>query len=125
MTTTTSDHTVRHFREVLFWPVQMMPLVGVGNAQPHWELLAQSSEAPITLTVEHIELWFFDDINVAFLKVELSATDLSFAWVCDLLYRFGRAYPTGWDEDGHGKHNVHSCRVAVCRWRGASRVRFG
>ncbi|MBL0009848.1 MAG: hypothetical protein IPP22_00150 [Nitrosomonas sp.] len=175
MTTNTSDHTVRHFREVLFWPVQMIPLAGVGNAQPHWELLAQGGkdnpwrrlkdrfqvdeldfderhykefvtflpyvqrfiygetsshmsdnasdppgssaikifrrcgvsalrlilregEAPITLTVEHIELWFFDDINVAFLK---------FAWVCDLLYRFGRAYPTGWDENGHGKHNVH------------------
>lgn len=184
MATTTSDHTVRHFREVLFWPVQMMPLAGAGNAQPHWELLAQDGEdnpwrrlkdrfqadeldfderhykefvtflpyvqrfiygethnhmsdnaadppggsaikifrrrgvsalrlvlhegdTPITLTVEHIELWFFDDINVAFLKVELSAADLPFAWVCDLLYRFGRAYPTGWDEDGHGKHNVH------------------
>ena len=62
---------------------------------------------PITLTVEHIELWFFDDINVAFLKVELSASDLPFAVVCDLLYRFGRAYPTGWDKDGHGKHNAY------------------
>ena len=62
---------------------------------------------PITLAVEHIELWFFDDINVAFLKVELSASDLPFADVCDLLYRFGRAYPTGWDRDGHGKHNAY------------------
>jgi len=44
MTTNTSDHTVRHFREVLFWPVQMMPLAGVGNAQPHWELLAQGGK---------------------------------------------------------------------------------
>ncbi len=181
MTTAASDHTVRHFREVLFWPVQLMPLA---NAQPHWELLAQGGagnpwrrlkdrfqageldfeerhykefvaflpyiqrfiygeshsrvshdaadpaggsaikifrrrgvdalrlvlregDAPITLTVEHIELWFFDDINVAFLKVELSASDLSFADVCNLLYRFGRAYPTGWDEHGHGKHNAH------------------
>ncbi|MGC2456610.1 MAG: CorA family divalent cation transporter [Gallionellaceae bacterium] len=181
MTTATSDHAVRHFREVLFWPVQLMPLA---NAQPHWELLAQGGagnpwrrlkdrfqageldfeerhykefvaflpyiqrfiygeshsrvshdaadpaggsaikifrrrgvdalrlvlregDAPITLAVEHIELWFFDDINVAFLKVELSASDLLFADVCNLLYRFGRAYPTGWDEHGHGKHNAH------------------
>jgi hypothetical protein len=184
MISATSDHTVRHFREVLFWPVQLMPLANEGNAQFHWELLAQGGESnpwrrlkdrfqteeldfeerhykefvtflpyvqrfiygeshshvphedadspgdsaikifrrrgvsalrlalyegdvPITLSVEHIELWFFDDINVAFLKVELSAIDLSFAWVCDLLYRFGRAYPTGWDEDGQGAHNVH------------------
>lgn len=184
MTTTASDHIVRHFREVLFWPVQLMPLANGGSAQPHWEMLAQSvdsnpwhrledkfqaggtgfeerhykefvtflpyvqrfiygeshshvshnaddtlgesaikifrrrdvdtlrlvlreSEAPIMLAVEHIELWFFDDINVAFLKVELSACDLPFAVACDLLYRFGRAYPTGWDLDGHGKHNAY------------------
>jgi hypothetical protein len=183
MTTTTSNHTVRHFREVLFWPVQLMPLADGGSARPHWELLAQGGagnpwdrlkdrfqakelgfeerhykefvaflpyiqrfvygeshsrrshadddppggsalkifrrhgvdalrlvlregEAPITLDVEHIELWFFDDINVAFLKVALSASDLPFATVCDLLYRFGRAYPTGWDREGHGKHNI-------------------
>ena len=182
--TPSSDHTVRHFREVLFWPVQLMPLTEGGNARPLWELLAQGGEGnswrrledrfqadslefeerhykefvtflpyvqrfiygeshgrmshdaddpagasalkifrrsgvsslrlvlregetPITLAVEHIELWFFDDINVAFLKVELSASDLPFSEVCDLLYRFGRAYPTGWDNDGHGKHNVH------------------
>ncbi len=181
MTAAALDHTVRHFREVLFWPVQLMPLA---SAQPQWESLAQGGEenpwrrlkdrfqsgdlefeerhykefvaflpyvqrfiygeshsrkshdaddppgdsaikifrrrgvaalrlvlrdgeAPITLAVEHIELWFFDDINVAFLKVELSACDLPFADVCDLLYRFGRSYPTGWDEGGHGKHNVH------------------
>jgi len=180
MTTASSDHTVRHFREVLFWPVQMMPLTEGGST--HWEVLAQGgvdnpwrklkdrfqsdeldfeerhykefvaflpyvqrfiygeshkshalddspggsaikifrrrdvaalrvvlreNEAPIMLDVEHIELWLFDDINVAFLKVELSACDLPFADVCDLLYRFGRAYPTGWDDYGHGKHNAH------------------
>lgn len=184
MIASASDHTVRHFREVLFWPVQLMPLASGGEVQHHWELLAQGGEdnpwrklrdrfqaddlafeerhykefvtflpyvqrfiygeshgheahdaddplgesaikifrrrgvdalrlvlregeAPITLAVEHIELWFFDDINVAFLKVELSASDLPFSVACDLLYRFGRAYPTGWDADGHGKHNAH------------------
>ena len=69
--------------------------------------MLREGDAPVTLTVEHIELWFFDDINVAFLKVELSASDLPFADGCDLLYRFGRAYPTGWDRDGHGKHNAY------------------
>ncbi len=184
MTTAASDQTVRHFREVLLWPVQLMPTPGGADAPPHWELLAQQAidnpwrmledrfdsemlpfeerhynefvaflpyvqrllygecrgrmsheaadipgrsairifrrrgvaalrltlrrnEAPITLNVEHIELWFFEDVNVAFLKLELSGADLPFAQACDLLYRFGRAYPTGWDEEGHAKHNVH------------------
>lgn len=184
MTATATNHTVRHFREVLFWPIQLEPLADGANAKHHWELLEhggennswrrlqdrfQSSElqfeerhykefvtflpyvqrfiygeshsnvaheaddplgksaikifrradvtcvrlvlregdAPITLKVEHIELWFFDDVNVAFLKMELSGNDLPFADVCDLLYRFGRAYPTGWDTDGNGKHNAY------------------
>jgi hypothetical protein len=184
MTTDVSTHTVRHFREVLFWPIQLMPLAEGGKVQHHWELLEQGGagnpwsrlkdrfqsddldfeerhykefvtflpfvqrfiygeshsrvghaatdplgksairifrrrgvsalrlalregDAPITLTVEHIELWFFDDVNVAFLKMELSGNELPFADVCDLLYRFGRAYPTGWDMEGHGKHNAY------------------
>ncbi|MBI4808648.1 MAG: hypothetical protein HY799_06860 [Nitrosomonadales bacterium] len=184
MNTNDSEHTVRHFREVLLWPVQLMPLADGAKVQHHWELLAKGGEgnlwrrlkdrfltgeldfeerhykefvtflpyvqrflygesgsnishdaddplgksaikifrrsgvsalrlvlregdAPITLTVEHIELWFFDDINVAFLKIELSAHDLPFDMAGDLLYRFGRAYPTGWDRDGQGKHNAY------------------
>lgn len=179
-----SSRMVRYFREVLFWPVQLMPLGVGGSAQPHWKLLAQGGEnnpwrrledrfqpgapdfeerhykefvaflpyvqrfiygeshsrmshggddppggsairifrrydvaavrmvlhegdAPIALTVEHVELWFFEDINLAFLKLEVAGTDLRLADACDLLYRFGRTYPTGWDRDGHGKHNVY------------------
>jgi len=184
MTAPASNHIVRHFREVLLWPVQLMPLAEGTKTQHHWELLARGGkgnpwrrlkdrfitegldfeerhykefvtflpyvqrflygessshvshdaddpqgksaikifrrsgvsalrlivregDAPITLNVEHIELWFFDDINVAFLKIELSTNDLPFDVAGDLLYRFGRAYPTGWDRDGLGKHNVY------------------
>ncbi|MDD4912805.1 MAG: hypothetical protein PHP57_10970 [Sideroxydans sp.] len=180
-TSSTIEHNVRHFREVLFWPVQLMPTSKASNTP--WELLEQCAddnqwerlddrfqvgstdfeerhykefvaflpyvqrfiygechssfshesgdkpggsaikiyrrrditalrlslregEAPVLLALEHVELWFFDDINVAFLKLELSGNDLPYHTVCDLLYRFGRIYPTGWDRDGHGKHNV-------------------
>ena len=41
MTATASNHTVRHFRNVLFWPVQLMPLGSGAQTQSHWELLAQ------------------------------------------------------------------------------------
>jgi hypothetical protein len=178
-----ANHTVRQFREVLFWPVQLMPLTDGGKA--YWQVLEEASarnpwhrledrfdsdvlefserhykefvsflpyvqrfvygechgrmshedggeyggsairifrrkgvsalrlvlregDTPIRLEVEHIELWFFEDINVAFLKVELSGNDLPFGDVCDLLYRFGRAYPTDWDRGGNGKHNALS-----------------
>ena len=43
MTASASNHIVRHFREVLFWPVQLMPLADGGDPA-HWELLAQDGE---------------------------------------------------------------------------------
>lgn len=182
---TSATHAVRHFREVLLWPVQLMPVSAQGGGveaywnklelpsednpwrkvedvfrldssefeerhykefvaflpyvqrfiygeshrnSPHDEddtlgesaikrfrrydvfglrLVLREGDAPLILEVKNVELLFFDDIHVAFLKVELSAHNLPFEQACDLLYRFGRAYPTDWDSEGNGKHNVH------------------
>ena len=41
MTADVSMHTVRNFREVLLWPVQLMPLAEGASTQPHWKLLEQ------------------------------------------------------------------------------------
>jgi CorA-like Mg2+ transporter protein len=60
--------------------------------------------APLTLDVAHVDLCFFYDIDVMILDVEVFASDLPLACVFDVLHRFGRAYPTYWDEDGHGGH---------------------
>jgi hypothetical protein len=62
----------------------------------------------------HIDLYFFDDLNLIQLNVEVSATDLPLNTVRDILFRFGRAYPSGWDEDGDGLHNVH-----LAEWLGS------
>ncbi len=70
---------------------------------------------PVLLAVDSIDLFFFDDIDLVFLKVEVSGTDLPLATIQELLYRFGRAYPTGWNEDGLGIHNV-----PVAEWLGPS-----
>ncbi|MDD4962383.1 MAG: hypothetical protein PHI11_00540 [Gallionella sp.] len=181
---TPAAHTVRHFREVLLWPVQLMPISPHGGVETYWKnlelpsednpwrkvedvfrldssefeerhykefvaflpyvqrfiygeshrnsphdeddtlgesaikrfrrydvfglrLVLREGDAPLILEVKNVELLFFDDIHVAFLKVELSAHHLPFEQACDLLYRFGRAYPTDWDSEGNGKHNVH------------------
>ena len=60
----------------------------------------------LLLRVARIELSLLDDVDVALLQVELHTQDLPLAVAHDLLYRFGRAYPTGWDEDGNGVHNA-------------------
>jgi hypothetical protein len=63
-------------------------------------------EPALLLQVERVELCLLDDVDVALLQVELHAHDLPLSIAHDLLYRFGRAYPTGWDEDGNGIHNA-------------------
>jgi hypothetical protein len=60
----------------------------------------------LMLRVAHVDLCFFYDIDVAVLVVEISGDDLELATVEDTMYRFGRAYPTYWDERGAGGHCV-------------------
>ncbi|MBF0175899.1 MAG: hypothetical protein HQL63_03505 [Magnetococcales bacterium] len=184
--TVKSEHTVNHFRQIILWPLQLMPLAD-NAGQHHWELLEQNRSdspwrrvenkftgnkrsggpgfqeryykefvtfppyvqrflygesrslnmphtedppgdsalkifrrhdvaalrltlhtdaAPILLAVPFVGLYFFDDIDVVFLKVEVTASHLPLTTVRDIMYRFGRAYPTGWDDVGQGVHNA-------------------
>ena len=64
-------------------------------------------DTPIVLNVAHVDLHFFFDIDVVFLKVEVQADDLPWNTALELLHRFGRAYPSGWDETGQGVHNAY------------------
>ena len=56
------------------------------------------------LRVVHIDLYFFFDIDVVLLNVEVEADDLPLHEAQELLYRFGRAYPPGWDAQGQPLH---------------------
>lgn len=64
--------------------------------------------APLTLDVVHIDLYFFYDVDVVLLNVEVSANDLTLAEAQEQLYRFGRGYPPGWDADGLPLHCMAS-----------------
>lgn len=71
----------------------------------------REGEAPVTLAVAHVDLYFFRDLDVVLLNIELHADDLPLSTVEELLYRFGRAYPSGWDEQGNGLHNLHAVEL--------------
>ena len=58
----------------------------------------------VVLDVVHVDLYFFFDIDVVILVVELAGEALSLARAQETLYRVGRAYPTHWGSDGHGAH---------------------
>ena len=170
---------VRHFRQILLWPLQLVPIHEGAQIQEHWSLLEREGAdnpwgevrdefrcapgefkerhysefvtflpyvrrflygeadsrgggsatespirvfrrrdiarvrvtlpgrtAPVTLDVAHVDLCFFYDIDVIVLVVEIAADDLDLAAVQDTMYRFGRAYPTYWHENGAGGHCV-------------------
>lgn len=172
---------VRHFREILVWPLQLEPLAREQQVQRHWELLPQApggtiwsevvdefgcdprdfaerhySEfvtflpavqrflygegadeavhgspipssirtfrrrdiaafritpreemAPVVLQVQHVDLVFFEDVDVVMLSVEVHAEDLPLEIAQEILFRFGRAYPPGWEEGARGATCAH------------------
>src|SRR5205814_5122810 len=65
-------------------------------------------DAPIVLNVVHVDLYFFYAVDVVLLNVEVSADDLTLAQTQELLYRFGRAYPAGWDAQGRAQNCMES-----------------
>lgn len=173
---------VRQFRQVLLWPLRLMPVRGAeGHHAKPWQLLAEMGEAspwrevvdeytgdrgrfqerhynefvsflpyvqrflygegrraqgggaacspmrvfrrsdvravrvvtrlgaaPVTLDIAHVDLYFFLDLDLVLLNIEVSATDLTLAQTQELMYRFGRGYPAGWDADGQAQHCLSS-----------------
>lgn len=60
------------------------------------------------LEIVHADLYFFFDVDLVLLNLEVSADELSLTQAQELLYRFGRAYPGGWDADGQAQHCLES-----------------
>jgi hypothetical protein len=70
-------------------------------------LTTQAGEPPIVLQIAHVDLYFFYDIDVVLLNVEVFGGDMTLAQAQEVLYRFGRAYPASWDDEGHAVHSMH------------------
>lgn len=173
----TQEKRVKHLRQILLWPVYLLPLDESAPLQDHWEQLAtpgpdnpwrevddefgdpaefqtrhynefvtflppvqrflygqglgrsvskvygespirvmrrsdvaavrvvlDRGAAPITLRVVHTDLYFFFDIDIAILALEVSADDIRFDTAQNFMFRFGRAYPAYWEDDGRAGH---------------------
>jgi hypothetical protein len=68
---------------------------------------ARPDAVPVELQVAHIDLYFFYDLDVVLLNVEVAVSDVTLAQAQDLMYRFGRGYPPGWTAEGHPLHCLH------------------
>ncbi len=78
-------------------------------------VVARPGDAPVTLDIVHVDLYFFFDVDVVLLNVEVAANDLTLAQAQEQLYRFGRGYPAGWDANGLALHTM-----ASVEWLGAA-----
>lgn len=58
----------------------------------------------VVCKISHIDLHFFYDVDVVILACELEASDILLSSAQELMYRFGRAYPPGWNESGEPLH---------------------
>ena len=59
---------------------------------------------PVTFDVAHVDLYFFYDIDIAILTVEIFADELPLTRVQDTMFRYARGYPTYWEPEGRGGH---------------------
>lgn len=82
---------------------------------------AHADSVPVTLSIVHADLYFFFDVDVVMLNVEVGADNLELAEAQDLLYRFGRGYPAGWDAEGKALHCMHSVEWLDAQGRVLSR----
>jgi hypothetical protein len=69
-------------------------------------VVARPGDAAVRMQVVHIDLYFFYGVDVVLLNVELEADGLPMPQVQELLYRGGRAFPAGWDDDGMSRHSL-------------------
>ncbi|MEO7378917.1 MAG: hypothetical protein ABIV23_02480, partial [Sphingomicrobium sp.] len=63
-------------------------------------IVLRTGDRPIDFEVARVELYFFYDVDVAIVAIELAASDLSLAEAQEALFRIGRAYPKRWNADG-------------------------
>lgn len=62
----------------------------------------------VTFDAETVDLYFFYDIDIVILLVEIAAEDLPLPLAQQALFSFGRAYPAFWDARGRGGQCLRS-----------------
>lgn len=113
-----ADFQERHYNEfVTFLPPVQRFLYGQGGSRrgnpikvmrrcdiAEVRVTLTAGSAPTQLKISHIDLYFFFDIDVAILALELFAESIPLATAQEIMFRLGRAYPAYWEKDGTPGH---------------------
>jgi hypothetical protein len=109
----------RHYREfVTFMPHVQRFLYGQGRSSSSARGYGESpmrifrrcdvaaarltfdDDTQLTLRVQHVDLYFYYDVDVVLLALEYYARDVPLHRVQDIVFRFGRTFPAQWNEHG-------------------------
>ncbi len=66
-----------------------------------------ANDDPATFEIRHVDLYFFHDLDLAILAIEICGSDIPLSVAQNMLRSFGRAYPAGWDSNGNGLNCPH------------------
>ncbi len=66
-------------------------------------------DAPVMLDVMRLRLYFFYDIDIALIAIEVAGKDIALETAIELMDRLGRPYPPAWDSsvDGNAIQGAH------------------
>src|SRR2546430_356589 len=81
------------------------PRSSVANAV---RVVPRPGVAPLTLQLVHVDLYFFYDVDLVVLNVEVGAEALTLTQAQEVMYRFGRGYPAAWDPNGRAINCMQS-----------------
>lgn len=81
-------------------PIKVMRRCDIASVR----MVLKPGDAPVELKIAHIDLYFFYDIDIAILVIEVATDNLPLATAQDIMLRFGRAYPAWWDKAGNPGH---------------------
>jgi hypothetical protein len=81
-------------------PIKVMRRTDIAKAR----ITLSRGNTPVELRIVHVDLYFFYDVDIAILALEIAADDLPLPVAQEAVFRFGRAYPAYWEEDRRGGH---------------------
>lgn len=81
-------------------PIKVMRRCDIASVR----LVLTPGAEPLDLKIAHIDMYFFYDIDIAILVLEVSADQIPLVVAQDVMLRFGRAYPAWWDKNGNPGH---------------------
>ena len=87
------DGKGRHFGDT---PIRVLRRTDISAVRIQYSRV----EAPLVCDLAHVDLYFFFDIDLAVMALEIHADDVSLAAAQEVMFQFGRAYPAYWEEDG-------------------------